>query len=250
MIHDELLTPEERERVEQFRKAFTEIESLLKERLKRTSSPRTNLTTLIKDYLERNPYWSRDASDLGFLKGIRNFLIHEWRQEYDYPVAVTSRCLNRLLGIKEVLGSPVPISMNRMIDVYSLTPTDSLAHALRIAYEKQFSQFPVIDEFHFRGLITESEITRWLGSQAVKRTTLVDLEAVTVSQVLREKEPDRRHVTIFRFCGLDAAEPEVMGFFQKNPQLEVVLLTKTGKKDAKIEGIVTQWDAARYPPGI
>jgi predicted transcriptional regulator len=132
--------------------------------------------------------------------------------------------------------------------VVSLKPTDSLAHALQIAYEKEFSQFPVIDEGRFHGLITENEVTRWLGSQAQKKTKMVNLDAIAVKQVLRQKEPSRRHIPIFRFCGLDVPEAEVMGFFQSHPALEVVLLTKSGKKDTAIEGIVTQWDAARYPP--
>jgi hypothetical protein len=40
-----------------------------------------------------------------------------------------------------------------------------------------------------------------------------------------------------------------MGLFQRQPALEVVLLTESGGKNTPIEGIVTQWDAARYPNG-
>jgi predicted transcriptional regulator len=249
MNHDDLLTPEERQRVEEFLSVFSDIESLIKNRLEPPPDSRNTVTRLINDYLERNPYWSRDASELRHLKDIRNFLTHERTQECGYPVAVTRRSLNRLKVIKQTLARPVPISTRHKKHVFSLAPTQSLADVLRIAYEKRFSQFPVVDERQFRGLITENEITRWLGSQA-KRSTVVDLARVTVRQVLREKEPDRRHDTIFRFCASDVPEAEVMGFFQKHPTLEVVLLTRTGKKDSPIEGIVTQWDAARYPPAI
>ena len=54
---------------------------------------------------------------------------------------------------------------------------------------------------------------------------------------------------IFRFERLNASEEEVMGLFQRQPTLEVVLLTESGGKNKPIEGIVTQWDAARYPNG-
>jgi hypothetical protein len=48
---------------------------------------------------------------------------------------------------------------------------------------------------------------------------------------------------------LGIPENEVMGMFQKHPALEVVLLTPDGRQGTQIEGIVTQWDAARYLPG-
>jgi hypothetical protein len=99
-------------------------------------------------------------------------------------------------------------------------------------------------------MITENEITLWLGSHVRKRGTQVDLDSVEVRGVLRQKESDRRNIPIFRFMPLDAPEAEVMGLFITYPAQEVVLLTKTGKRDAEIEGIVTQWDAARYAPGI
>ena len=38
-----------------------------------------------------------------------------------------------------------------------------------------------------------------------------------------------------------------MGRFQREPGLEVVLLTEDGDQMKPIMGIVTQWDAARYP---
>ena len=78
----------------------------------------------------------------------------------------------------------------------------------------------------------------------------MDLVSAEVRSVLRQKESDRRNIPIFRFMPLDAPEAEVMALFIKHPDQEVVLLTKTGKTDAEIEGIVTQWDAARYAPGI
>ncbi len=41
-----------------------------------------------------------------------------------------------------------------------------------------------------------------------------------------------------------------MALFIKHPAQEVVLLTENGMNDAKIQGIVTQWDTASYAPGM
>ena len=74
----------------------------------------------------------------------------------------------------------------------------------------------------------------------------IDLTAVTVRTILREREPDAG--VNFRFGRLDANEDEVMSLFHSHAQLQVVLLTESGGQKFPIEGIVTQWDAARFTP--
>jgi hypothetical protein len=64
--------------------------------------------------------------------------------------------------------------------------------------------------------------------------------------VLQERSPYMADFRIFRFEKLDAFVPEVMSWFAREPSLEAVLLTKSGSNRSPIEGIVTQWDAARY----
>jgi predicted transcriptional regulator len=129
--------------------------------------------------------------------------------------------------------------------VVTVRSEDTLSSVLGLAYKHAFSQFPVVDDGRFNRVITENEITRWLGHQVSNGNSAIDLAGVTVRTVLREREPDAG--VIFRFERLEAPEEEVMGFFQRQPALEVVLLTESGGKNTPIEGIVTQWDAARYP---
>jgi hypothetical protein len=75
----------------------------------------------------------------------------------------------------------------------------------------------------------------------------VDLQKVSVRTVLKEKDPTMKGLSIFRFERLDTPVEEVMARFSTETALEVVLVTKSGNKSTPIEGIVTQWDAARYP---
>jgi hypothetical protein len=74
----------------------------------------------------------------------------------------------------------------------------------------------------------------------------VNLAAVNVRTVLKESDPFMKGVPVFHFENLDAPVEEVMGRFSAERALEVVLLTATGNGRAPLEGIVTQWDAARY----
>lgn len=231
-----------------FLAVFSDIERLLKDRVSRRGNVKAS--DLIQEYLELNPYWARDHKDLEHFRQIRNFLTHERTHEHGFPVAVTPRSHARLVEIKRGLETAVAISRNHKKKVATIGPNTSLAEVLKTAFEKDFSQFPVVEAGgRFRGLVTENEITRWLGRHVARRGATVDLAGVAVSDILREKEPDRKLIPIFRFERLEGPEPEVMGLFIRHPMLEVVLLTASGTKTAPIEGIVTQWDAARYPAG-
>lgn len=63
----------------------------------------------------------------------------------------------------------------------TVSDQDSLASVLAIAFEKGISQFPVLSDERFGGLITENEITRWLGRRTTAHMIEVNLAAVTVS---------------------------------------------------------------------
>jgi predicted transcriptional regulator len=161
-------------------------------------------------------------------------------------VAVTSISVVALREIKEHLVCPQPVSTRFCRAVKTVSATDSLAHVVALAFENGFSQFPVVDDGQFRGLVTENEITRWLGRRVKANEPEVDLRMASVTTVLKEKDPTSKGIAIFRFKNLDAPVEEVMGLFSLDATLEVVLLTKSGSKHTPIEGIITQWDAARF----
>jgi CBS domain-containing protein len=242
---DGTLTPEERRRVEEFRRAFAAIEAALKRRLRLPEHDRGRLKTLIDRYRAVNPYWEEEARALHQYREIRNFLTHPGDSEHGYPVAVSPRTLRRVETILQGLQHPPLVSESYRKRVTVVASADSLSGVLRLAYENEFSQFPVVDGGRFQGVITEHEVTRWLGRQAVGGRDGVDLAGVTVGVVLEEREQERRERPIFRFGRLDSPLDEILGLFVRNPVLEVVLLTAGGGGDGSIEGIVTQWDAAR-----
>ena len=64
--------------------------------------------------------------------------------------------------------------------------------------------------------------------------------------VVYESDDALKGIRIFRFERLDASLDEVMAKISLERAFEVVLLTSSGSKDSPIEGIITQWDAARF----
>lgn len=240
------LTMKQREKVGHFLDLFTDVEAALKKRLHLTADDRTGVKALINGYEIKNPYWRDSANRLRHLADIRNVLTHQRGTAFGFPVAVTLNSVEALRDIKEHLVRPEPVSTRFCRKVKTVSATDSLAHFVALAFENGFSQFPVVDDGQFRGLVTENEITRWLGRRVKANASEVDLRKASVRTVLKEQDPTMKGIAIFRFKWLDAPVEEVMGLFSTEPTLEVVLLTQSGNNHTQIEGIITQWDAARF----
>jgi predicted transcriptional regulator len=202
---------------------------------------------LIEEYEGKNRYWIESANKLRNLKSIRNVLTHQRNSIFGYPIAVAPSSINALIELGEHLLNPEKVSMKFRKTVKMVCTDDSLVHVLILAFENEFSQFPVISHGQFGGLITENEITRWLGRRAKANSTSLDLAKISVRGVLKEKDTSLKGVPIFQFRSLDASVEEVMSQFLLKPTLEAILLTDSGDKHTAIEGIITQWDAARYP---
>jgi len=245
--HPAELTRHQRKNVEDFLHLFTDVESNLKARLRRPANDRTAVSTLIDKYAEVNPFWIDSANCLRHLADIRNLLTHQRSLDDGYPVAIAPRCLAELRQIEEQLRRPEPVFVRHRKGIISVSPDDTLAVVLKLAVDNGFSQFPVVREGMFGGLVTENEIIRWLGHRTRRQGNEVNLAAVTVRAVLKEKDPFLRGIPIFHFERLDAPVEDVMGRFSTEPALEAILLTASGTKHTPLEGIITQWDAARYP---
>jgi predicted transcriptional regulator len=240
------LTRKQRDNIEEFLHLFADVELALKKRLGRRSNDPTGTKMLISGYVEKNPYWADSADRLRNLADIRNLLTHQRNTTVGYPIAIAPSSLQGLHEIRDHLLKPEPISDRYRKEVITVSDEDSLEYVLATAFEKGFSQFPVLSDERFGGLITENEIIRWLGHRAKANSVEVNLATVTVKMVLKEKDPFLEGIPIFHFEKLDAPAEEVMGRFSREPALEAVLLTRSGSKHTPIEGIITQWDAARY----
>jgi predicted transcriptional regulator len=240
------LTKSQSKTIELFLHLFADIEAALKKRLSLRADDRTPVSALIDKYQAKNPYWTDSANRLRILANIRNVLTHHRSTAHGYPIAVTPNSITLLKQTKEHLVNPEPVSTRYRKDVKTVSANDSLAAVLILAFENGFSQFPVVDDGRFGGLITENEITRWLGRRVRTNAPEVDLRTVAVETVLEERDPTSRGIAIFHFKSPDAPIEEVMGLFSAEPMLEVILLTQSGNKHTPIEGIITQWDAARY----
>lgn len=242
------LSKRQNREVENFLNLFGDVEAALKEKLGRRANDSTTVGKLIEEYESKNWYWIESANKLRNLKDIRNLLTHQRNSTSGYPIAVAPSSITALSEIRDHLLKLERISMKYRKAVKTVRANDCLADVLVLAFENEFSQFPVVTDGNFGGLITENEITRWFGRRIKANSTQINLTDVTVRMVLKEKDPSLKGIPpIFHFERLDASVEEVISQFSLKPTLEVILLTESGDKHSLIEGIITQWDAARFP---
>jgi hypothetical protein len=88
------------------------------------------------------------------------------------------------------------------------------------------------------GLLTENGITRWLAKHIERTLSLVDLDEVFVSELLREEE-QRNNCA---FIGPDVPVAAVRSMYLEEEMLEAVLITENGQRSESPLGIITRWD--------
>ncbi len=230
--------------IEEFLTLATGLENLLKKRLGKPIRDRCSFESLIDEYAKKNTTWEADLDQIHGLREIRNLLTHRRSPTEGYPVEVPQRVVERLRAIHDRLASPLSAGDCFRTAVQVLSPTTPVAEFLRLAYQREYSQFPLVDNnLRFSGLVTQNTVARWLGRQ-VGLSNLIDLEGTPIRRVLKDEEPARKGSTL-HFARLDEPAEEVLTRFSRHPMLEVVLLTDGGVSRPPFLGIVTQWDAAR-----
>ncbi len=230
---------------ERFLHLISETENALRVRLGNPRAQRVGLEEMIRRYRQSNHFWQREAEVLDNLRELRNYLTHCRSHDRGETAIVSQAAVDRLVQIRDCLVHPRRIEETFRKSVIAVQIDYSLSSVLQLAYSNAFSQFPVMSLDRFQGVITENEVVRWLGQQVSRGEHGFDTSCVTVRTVMEQVEPDRPR--IFRFMRLNECEQVVMSLFLHHPALEVVLLTNCGTGNTPLEGIVTQWDAARHP---
>ena len=140
-------------------------------------------------------------------------------------------CRDRL--IKPALAIP---KFQRKVETVSIE--DTLEQVLRIIKDRDYSQFPVYEASHFRGLLTENGITRWLADHVTTQLSLVELQEVAVERVIRSEEKRGNYQFVARNMRVD----DLVWHFALYNLLEAVLITANGKDT---EALLDLWPHGR-----
>ena len=229
------LTPEQLDGIERFIAAQNAIEHYLRERLNEPN--RTSYTSMLFEYARRNPSW-RDRETLRRFAQLRNVVVHGKTRAYEYLSVPVPAVVEEIERIRDRLLNPERVYPEFKRDVLAIQLSTPLSEVLKLINQHGYSQYPVYEGRKFRGLLTESGITRWLADYIVKTMSLVELADEQAEVVLLNEEARENYEFVSRHELLD----EVVSKFSHNIFLEAVLITQTGRKDQRLLGMITRWD--------
>jgi predicted transcriptional regulator len=231
------MTTDERKRIQSFLYRFNRLDAQLRRKVGLLRRDGT-FNFVVRNYVRANPN-SIDVDLLYTLAGIRNALVHEALGEADYPVVPTHSIIKQFDQLLEELVAPLRVIPTFRTKVDTVTPEQVLTSVLQLIKRRDFSQFPVYNNYKFAGLLTENGITRWLAKAAGR--PVPDFDGVRVIRLLRDEESDET-------CAFVAAAEEVQtvrAMFANRALLEAVLITENGNSRPPLKGIITRWDMLR-----
>jgi len=238
--HDKTkISDEQRKLVEDFEVYYNDLDHYLRKSL--GTDKQVPFKYLVNEFSRKHPGW-KDANLLITLAEIRNVIIHEKTERFRYVAIPTPPVVDELKACKERLMNPgyvIPIFKK---DVKKLSLNDTLVKALKLIREYSFSQFPVYDGLKYVGLLTENGITHWLAFYISKEISLVDLDEVSIKDVLRNEEQRENCIFIPKDMRID----DLKALFSENNMLEAALITEHGKEIENLLGIATRWDIVHY----
>lgn len=198
-------------------------------------------SAVLSEFEKRTYFTDRDF--LLLASRLRNVIVHDNKDPVVELATPAQKVVERIERIVKELESPEKVE-KRFVneEVVTVASDQTLKDVLKLVSEKQFSQFPVIDEGKIVGLLTENGITRWLSS-AVSTESMIEFADVIAATILEHEETRENMILIGRLRELN----EIRLQFSKNPFLEAAIITQAGKPDQKPLGIITRWDLIETP---
>lgn len=170
-----------RDRIERFHTTLNAIENHLR---KACGGRREDtFSDLIRVFAKKNRGW-RDRDALMKMKDLRNVLVHDRYEPYEY-VAIPARLLvAKAEAIRDNLLRPSRVIPTFKKKVVAVDVSDSIVDVLALVHDHNFSQFPVYAGRRSVGLLTENGVVRWLARHVEAEDSLVEFNDIQVTEVL------------------------------------------------------------------
>jgi predicted transcriptional regulator len=224
--------------IEEFITTFNRLHKAICRELR--EDDRLDFTVAVARYEDKRKSWPF-GTDLRMLARLRNVLVHEQRHPKQYLAHPSKGSLQTLQRVLNSVEKPTLLIPRFQRTVECVGVDDALSDILPRVLAGSFSQFPVYDDDEFKGLLTENGIVRYLAHHQTSQDSLIELAEVSVRALLRQDENRKNVAFAPRTERLDA----MLDRFAQQPVLEAVLITAKGKKEEKLLGIATQWDALK-----
>ncbi len=186
----------------------------------------------------KNPIIDRYSSELKELNKLRNLIVHSKSNKRQSIALPTEYAVNEISKISDLLMNPPKVIPLFQKNVLFLQYNDPVKNAVKIIYNKKYSQIPIYNKEVYIGLLTTNTIAMWLGTEDI-----FDLSETLISHVFNKFTEDKDS---YLFISRDASLFEVLEKFytfqNRGKRLEAILITNSAKKEESLLGIITIYD--------
>ena len=236
------ISQEQEDRIDAFIESYNAIEKYLEEVVRRDRY--TGFTSLVRDYQKQYGAWE-DAQSILEMARLRNVIVHNLTEPYEYLSVPTEETLARINEIQSHLINPVLAEQLFKKTVVTVACNDSFSTLLKLIAKTGHSRYPVYDKNHFCGLITENTITHWLAKHVNYHKNGISFSDETIESVL---QLNKKRIN-YRFISKLMRVEEAQALFLENSRLEALLMTESGNVKERLTGIATRWDVLRLKEG-
>lgn len=224
---------------QEFMQSFNNIEKNL--RLSINAYQNAPFYELLEKNSRKNKLVKQFSAELRTMGDLRNFIVHG---DIGNPLAIASdNTVQRIKQIEKELINPMKIRELFSKNVIGVKEDNSLVSVLDIIKEKKYSQFPVLSEDGFKGLITENGITNWLANNIEEAIT--SIRDTTIKDVLEEEEEQESYSILYSQDTLYDVIEEFEKAAKTGDKTFVVIVINSPKKKFFLEDIytiITPWD--------
>ncbi|MFD2042919.1 CBS domain-containing protein [Ornithinibacillus salinisoli] len=219
---------------EEFLAAFNRIEKALRQEM--DNSKGIGFAKAVKILTKYNPIVRQYSDDLLQYAELRNAIVHDKTDTMHAIAEPHDSVVEHIAKIEKEITQPKVVIPMFSRKVVSFQSNDSLSHVLEAVHENGFSKFPVYHDREFKGLFTESAITKWLADNKF---------ASGAETVIEEILPYQKD-TNYNFISRNTTVYEAVGIFkdqmEKGNRIDALLITENGDPTEQLLGIITTWD--------
>ena len=171
---------------------------------------------------------------------LRNALVHKSTGK---PIAEPSdEVVKKIKDIYDVLSNP-PRAINIAAKpVYTCTTKTPILDVIKEMNRNFYTSIPVYNQDLFVGVFSDNSLTRWLANVNKQ----IDLKEIRVSQIQDYFDKEDNKFNSYRFMDIKTdvftVRQAFTSFTEEKMRLGAIFLTENGRKDEKIQGIITAWD--------
>lgn len=190
-------------------------------------------------------YYANDLREYGEL---RNAIVHNRTPEENAIIAEPhSYVVERMAIIRANIEKPIKIKDVMTKPVFIRKDTDNIFKTAKKMFDNVYTHVPIYKDDNFMGILSETALLRWAGSYA--NNNMVLNKEATINEMLNLLDQPGNKFNDYEFAPKNMYVLDSRARFESalsnGRRLGAIFITKTGKKDEKIEGMLTAWDLPR-----